>query len=168
LWRITTSAFFVLQCDEGAAMRILKIGIGVAIGGWGTALCGCDVLLSDRGHRQYAQPEYVEQQPQYVQPQPQYVDPQPQYVIVQQAPPPVIVESQPPPPPGFQVWIGGSWDWTGQRYNWRPGRYERPPQQDAVWIAPRYERDVHGYRYTPGQWKKQNGHHDQNQGRDNH
>jgi hypothetical protein len=149
-------------------MNVLKTAIGVAIGAWGMGMSGCDVFVTGHEHREarYEQPQpvYVQQQPQYVQPQPQYVEQQPQYVVVEQAPPAVIVEQRPPPPSGLHVWIDGSWAWSNQRYSWQAGRYEVPPQQGAVWIAPRYERDTHGYRYTPGQWKKQNGHNEQSHG----
>ncbi len=154
-------------------MKVLKASLWVAIGVVGLGLVGCDVQVSNRHHHDdgYAyvqpQPQYAQPQPVYVQPQPQYVEPQPQYVIVQQAPPPIIVETRPPQPSGLSVWIGGSWNWSNQRYNWQAGRYATPPEQGAIWIAPRYERDTH--RYTQGQWQKQqhnnNGH---NQGHDNH
>jgi len=122
------------------------IGMGVV----GLATSGCDVFVGGR-HRE--EPVYVTQQPQYV-------EQQPQYVVVQEAPPPVIVERRPAPPAAGYIWIDGSWDWNNQRYVWQAGRYERPPQPDVVWIAPRYERDASGYRYSRGQWGKQNHGHD--------
>jgi hypothetical protein len=103
---------------------------------------------------------YVTEHPQpetvYVQQQPVYVEQEPQYIIVQQAPPPIIVERRPPAPSGAYVWIDGYWNWDNQRYSWQAGRYVLPPQQDVVWVAPRYEHDARGYRYAPGHWKKQN------------
>lgn len=93
-------------------------------------------------------------------PPPVYVEPQPSYVVVQQAPPPMIVERQPPRPSASYVWIDGYWNWDGQRYVWEPGHYVVPPQPNVVWIAPRYDREPHGYRYAPGQW----GRHEQGQG----
>lgn len=138
-------------------MKVLDLSMWVVLGGAGIGGYGCDVFVG--GHPQYGPPVYVEQQPQYV-------EPQPQYIFVQQAPPPIIVERRPPPPSGVHVWVDGYWNWSNQRYSWEAGRYTLPPQQGAVWVAPRYEKDTRGQRYTPGQWKKQdqkNGH-----GKDRH
>jgi hypothetical protein len=84
----------------------------------------------------------------------QAADQQPQGVVVQQAPPPLIVEVQPPAPSASVVWVGGYWNWDNQKYNWQAGHYSAPPQADVVWVAPRYDPDPHGVRYTPGQWSK--------------
>lgn len=112
----------------------------------GVGLAGCDVFVGERAH---PQPVYVQQQ------QPVYVEQQPQYVIVQEAPPAEIVERRPPAPSGAQVWIGGYWNWDNQRYNWQGGHYAVPPRANVVWVAPRYEREGHGYRYTAGQWRNE-------------
>jgi hypothetical protein len=87
-------------------------------------------------------------------PAPQAADQQPEGVVVQQAPPPLIVEVQPPAPSASVVWVGGYWNWDSTRYNWQAGHYSAPPQADVVWVAPRYDPDPHGVRYTPGQWSK--------------
>jgi len=140
---------------------ILWMSLSVATLG----ILGCDLALTERSRPErvyvqeqprYVQPQpvYAEPQPVYAQPQPVYVEPEPQYIIVQQAPPPIIVERRPAPPSSAHIWIEGSWNWNNSRYVWVAGRYEVPPQADAVWVAPRYESDARGYRYTPGQWKK--------------
>ena len=65
------------------------------------------------------------------------------------------------------IWIDGYWNWSGQSYIWAGGHYERPPQANVIWIAPRYERDAKGgVRYTPGQWSKSPGN-DRGRGRGN-
>ena len=140
---------------------ILLSSLGVAV----ILIVGCDLTLSERRR---PEPVYVQQSPppQYVAPQPQYVEPQPQYVVVQQAPPPLIYENRPPPPPGNVVWIDGYWNWDNQRYTWQVGRYAAPPQAGVVWMAPRYEYDARGGRYTPGQWSHQGGEPGRDPGRD--
>lgn len=90
--------------------------------------------------------------------------PQQQQAAEQQAPPPLIVEVQPAPPSVGDVWVAGYWNWSNQRYSWEAGRYVVPPQPDAVWVAPRYDSDAHGNRYTPGQWTKQNQSDDRDHG----
>jgi hypothetical protein len=80
---------------------------------------------------------------------------EPQYVVVQEAPPPIIVEREVRSPgPGY-LWIEGYWHWNGHKYGWQRGHWARPPHERAVWVAPRYEKVEHGYRYAPGRWQDQ-------------
>jgi hypothetical protein len=74
----------------------------------------------------------------------------------------VVVDAGPPAPvyetvgiapgPGF-FWIGGYYHWSGARWVWNRGHYERPPHPGAAWIRPRYE--VRGGRsvYIRGYWR---------------
>lgn len=55
------------------------------------------------------------------------------------APPPPRAEVIPVAPFAGAVWIHGSWGWSGGRYHWAPGHYERPRP---------------GYRYEPRHWVK--------------
>ena len=57
------------------------------------------------------------------------------------------------PGPGF-VWIDGYYDWVGNGWVWRPGRWARPPHPGYVWRKPRYERRRNGYRVHPGHWAR--------------
>jgi hypothetical protein len=50
------------------------------------------------------------------------------------------VEVQPPPQSAEDVWVAGAWNWDNQKYTWQAGRYTRPPQPGAVWVAARYDR----------------------------
>lgn len=43
------------------------------------------------------------------------------------------------------VWVPGYYDWGGNRYRWRGGRWAVPPRSRAVWV--------------PGYWRPQNGVH---------
>jgi hypothetical protein len=137
--------------DGGTIMKVqlALLWTCVGIGGWG--MLGCDVSMGGRARQDRV---YVDAQPQYVQPG-VYEEPQPQYVIVREAPPPVLIERRPAPPSEAYVWIDGYWNWDNQRYSWQAGRYVVPPQADVAWVAPRYDRDAQGYRYTPGTWAKQ-------------
>jgi WXXGXW repeat (2 copies) len=139
-------------------MKITRTVMWASMSVAALGVLGCDMFVV--GHPQHdptyrGQQRQYAQQPQYGEQQPQYAEQPQQYVIVQQAPPPLIVEQRPNPPSGSYVWIDGYWNWDNQRYNWEKGRYVVPPQADVVWVAPRYETDAHGYRFTPGQWKKQ-------------
>ena len=123
-------------------MKVLQALLWTSMGAAALVALGCE---RDRRERVY------------VRQQPQYVEPPPQYVIVQQAPPPLREERRGPPPSSAHVWIGGYWSWDNRQYVWEGGRYAVPPQPDVIWVAPRYDNDPHGVRYTPGQWARQNG-----------
>jgi WXXGXW repeat (2 copies) len=60
-------------------------------------------------------------------------------------PPPVRVEAIPKPPVSEQplIWQPGHWDWTGDGYAWREGR----------WVP----REGHGTEWQDGYWTNANG-----------
>ena len=72
------------------------------------------------------------------------------------APPPPRVEYPGYAPVVGYVWIGGSWAWTGYRYDWRPGRWE-PPRPGYRWAAPRWDRHGNAWRHAPGRWEPEHG-----------
>ena len=53
---------------------------------------------------------------------------------------------------GF-VWTDGYWDWRGSNWYWVEGRWMRPPHGHAVWVAPQWRHDGHGYRFHRGYWR---------------
>ena len=55
------------------------------------------------------------------------------------------------PGPGF-VWTPGWWDLHGSRWAWREGAWVRPPHAHAVWVAPEWRHEGHGYRFHRGHW----------------
>ncbi|MBK8666120.1 MAG: YXWGXW repeat-containing protein [Burkholderiales bacterium] len=55
------------------------------------------------------------------------------------APPTPYYEVQPALPYPGAIWISGYWNWSGNRHQWVPGRYERPR---------------HGYRWQPHRWDR--------------
>jgi hypothetical protein len=62
-----------------------------------------------------------------------------------------MVDTRPAPLPGETVWVAGYWHWTGMRYTWIPGHWERAPA-GAAWRAPRYWTSEGSYYYEPGGW----------------
>lgn len=66
-------------------------------------------------------------------------------------PPPPIVERRPPPPERGFVWIDGYHRWDDGHYVWVPGRWDRPPQPHARWVA-------HHWVHRHGEWVLVEGH----------
>ena len=73
----------------------------------------------------------------------------------------VIVPTAPPPPqyevvpnayePG-QEWVGGHWEWHGERHIWIPGRYELRPER-SHYENHRWERGQDNrWKYNRGRW----------------
>ena len=57
------------------------------------------------------------------------------------------------PGPDF-VWIGGHHVWHNNAYAWDPGRYERRPHANAVWVSGSWKHHAsHGWYWTDGRWK---------------
>ena len=74
-------------------------------------------------------------------------------MYVRVGPPAPIVEARVAAPgPGF-VWIEGYHRWDGRAYVWTPGRWERPPRARAVWVAPHWVNDRHGWYFVEGRWR---------------
>ena len=73
--------------------------------------------------------------------------------VVEQAPPlpeREIIIARPSP---AHVWIGGYWGWHAGRHVWVSGRWDLPPRAGVVWVAPRWVRHGHGYRFHSGGWR---------------
>jgi hypothetical protein len=79
--------------------------------------------------------------------------PGPQEVVVVREPPPPRREVIPARPPPGMIWVGGYWQWHGDRHIWVSGHFERPPRSHAVWVAPRWERRGGGYIFIEGSWR---------------
>jgi hypothetical protein len=116
---------------------VLWMSAAAAVSG----VLGCEFSLFSRGSAPHASVNVGQREPDYV--------------IVREAPPPALRERRPAPPSREYLWIDGYWAWNGREYVWEPGRWAVPPRERAVWVAPRYEKDDHGYRYRPGHWKEQ-------------
>jgi hypothetical protein len=74
-------------------------------------------------------------------------------VVVHVRPPALRVEHRPARPGPNYVWIGGYHRWDGGAYVWEPGRWEVPPRERAVWVAPRWEHRGGGWVFVEGRWR---------------
>jgi hypothetical protein len=74
-------------------------------------------------------------------------------VVVKIAPPRAIVEHRPERPSPRHIWIAGYHRWDGNAYVWEPGRWEVPPREHAVWVAPRWVHRHDGYVMVEGHWR---------------
>ena len=70
-------------------------------------------------------------------------------------PPSPRYEHRPARPGPDYVWVGGFWGDEAGHWNWVPGRWERPAEPGAYWIAPRYVHSQGAYVYEPGHWSNQ-------------
>lgn len=76
------------------------------------------------------------------------------YAFYATAPPPAIRVEQRGVAPGVGfVWIDGYWGYSGGRYAWVPGRWDRPPRGHSRWEAGRWERRHGRYEYREGRWR---------------
>jgi hypothetical protein len=74
-------------------------------------------------------------------------------VVVKLKPPALKVEHRSERPSPRHVWIGGYHRWDGNAYVWEPGKWDVPPHEHAVWVAPRWEHRNGGYVFVEGRWK---------------
>jgi hypothetical protein len=74
-------------------------------------------------------------------------------IVVKTKPPATRVERRPPRPSPKHVWIGGYHKWDGRAYAWEPGRWEVPPREHAVWVAPKWQHSNDGYTFVEGRWR---------------
>lgn len=73
--------------------------------------------------------------------------------IVMVAPPPPRVEVYDvPPTPGF-VWIGGYWNWVGDRHEWVAGHWQAP-RPGRHWVAHQWVRKGDGWHMQRGHWER--------------
>jgi len=80
------------------------------------------------------------------------------------APPPPRAEYVGPPPVVGYVWIGGYWNWAGNRHDWVPGHWEAP-RPGYRWAPQRWERDGDRWRMQGGHWENEHGHRDHDRDR---
>ncbi|HUN90946.1 MAG TPA: YXWGXW repeat-containing protein [Burkholderiaceae bacterium] len=73
--------------------------------------------------------------------------------VVMTAPPPPQVEVIGAPPVAGYVWIGGYWNWVGERHVWVPGHWAEP-RAGHVWVAHQWVREGPGWRMVPGHWER--------------
>jgi hypothetical protein len=125
---------------DSKRLSLLRAGAGAAFVASALALTsGCVVAV-----RPVPAPVVYEQPVGYA---------QPGEVIVDQDPPAPVYETVGiAPGPGF-FWIGGYYHWSGARWVWYRGHYERPPHPGAAWIRARYEFRGGRRVYIRGYWR---------------
>jgi WXXGXW repeat (2 copies) len=74
-------------------------------------------------------------------------------VVVTVKPPRLIVEKRGERPSPRHVWIAGYHRWDGKAYVWEKGRWDVPPREHAIWVAPRWEHRRDGYVFVEGRWR---------------
>ena len=76
---------------------------------------------------------------------------------VQSIPPAPVSEPQEyptPQPSANAVWIRGHYVYTGNGYQWEPGRWEVPPAGARTWVQPTWQPAANGgYVYVRGHWQ---------------
>jgi hypothetical protein len=76
------------------------------------------------------------------------------YAYYASTPPPAVRFEQRGVAPGAGfVWIDGYWGYSGSRYAWVPGRWERPPHPRSRWVPGRWETRRGRYYYRNGRWR---------------
>jgi len=56
------------------------------------------------------------------------------------------------PSPGW-FWVGGYWNWSGNRYNWVRGHWQAP-RAGYYWVPHRWVRGSRGWRSERGHWSR--------------
>jgi hypothetical protein len=75
------------------------------------------------------------------------------FMIIESSAPPAAPEDPVPArPPGNDTWVAGHWIWSGESYEWVPGRWVTPPTLNARWIPPRWEPEGGAFRFYAGCW----------------
>jgi WXXGXW repeat (2 copies) len=74
-------------------------------------------------------------------------------IVVKLRPPISIREHRTYRPSPRHVWITGYHRWDGRAYVWEPGRWEVPPREHVVWVAPHWRHRHDGYVFVAGYWR---------------
>jgi hypothetical protein len=57
-----------------------------------------------------------------------------------------------PPEPGY-VWLGGYWNWVGNRHEWIAGHWA-PPRPHREWVPYQWVRQGDGWTLKKGHWQR--------------
>jgi hypothetical protein len=75
----------------------------------------------------------------------------PTYVVRER--PAEVVYMRPAPPSADDIWITGDWAWTGGRYLWHEGHYERR-RPGSRWDEGHWINTHSGWRWMRGHWRR--------------
>ena len=73
-------------------------------------------------------------------------------VVVKTSPPAPKHEKKSKRPGNNHEWIPGCWEYTGNHWTWKKGRWAPKPRVNAVWIAGRWAQQSGGWVYIQGRW----------------
>jgi len=65
-----------------------------------------------------------------------------------------VVYFRPAPPSREHIWVSGDWVWTGGRYQWHEGHWDRPRNSKARWADGHWQNTRRGYKWVPGHWQR--------------
>ena len=71
---------------------------------------------------------------------------------VHAGPPAARREKARPRPGKDYVFIKGHWGYSGGKYEWAPGRWDRPEANHRRWNDGHWAHDRHGYYWVEGSW----------------
>jgi hypothetical protein len=74
-------------------------------------------------------------------------------VYVRVGPPAPVYETRVVAPGAGYVWVEGYHRYSGNRYEWVPGHWVRPPRPHAVWVPGHWDHDNRGYFWIEGRWR---------------
>lgn len=79
--------------------------------------------------------------------------PPPAGELVYAAPPAPYGETVGMAPVAGHVWIGGYWNWVGNRHVWVAGHWTAP-RPGHVWVPHAWVRHGQGWHLQPGHWRR--------------
>jgi WXXGXW repeat (2 copies) len=62
-----------------------------------------------------------------------------------------VVYDRPVSPGVGYVWIDGDWFWSGGRYQWHAGHWDRP-RAGRAWVRGSWHSSGRGYHWQRGHW----------------
>lgn len=74
-------------------------------------------------------------------------------IVVRVGPPRPVHEVRVVRPGPDYVWVSGYHRYEGNRYEWVPGRWERPPHAHARWEAHHWVKRNGGWVLIDGRWR---------------
>ncbi len=81
-------------------------------------------------------------------------NPPPGEIVVVRRPPPDRVEGVAVSPGPGHVWILGHWRWTGNDYDWVPGRWTRVEPGYRRWVPGHWRHTRRGWYWVKGHWRR--------------
>ena len=74
-------------------------------------------------------------------------------IYVRIRPPQPIIKVRPIAPSPRHVWVAGDWGYSGGRYNYRDGYWDRPTGRYSGWVEGHWRHGRRGWVWVPGHWR---------------